>query len=79
MVWYHATEGLDFASLSGGGASEGISFMGVNLGGKIFFDPTLAHFLVPGLGVTLLGALCGLLPARYASRLDAAQAISGRS
>ncbi|MEE2780386.1 MAG: FtsX-like permease family protein [Myxococcota bacterium] len=79
MVWYHATEGLDFASLGGGSSSEGISFMGVNLGGKIFFDPTLMHFLGPGLGVTLLGALCGLLPARYASRLDAAQAISGRS
>ena len=79
MVWYHATEGLDFASLSGGSSSEGISFMGVNLGGKIFFDPTPAHFLIPGLGVTLLGALCGLWPARYASRLDAAQAISGRS
>ena len=61
------------------GSSEGISFMGVNMGGKIFFDPALVHFLLPGISITVLGAICGLLPARYASRLDAAQAIAGRS
>jgi ABC-type lipoprotein release transport system permease subunit len=79
MTWYHATEGLDLAAMSGDGSSEGISFMGVNMGGKIFFDPALIHFLVPGASITVLGAICGLLPARYASRLDAAQAIAGRS
>jgi len=75
-LWY-ARNGFDMAAF----ASSDVDFsvMGIAFTETIAFPWAWDDVLVPMLAVLAMAALCGLVPARYAVRLNAVSAVAGRS
>ena len=75
--FYHAIEGLEMAALAESGGD--ISFFGVSLAGRLYFEPTAEALLMPVAVFAVIGIVCGLWPALYGARLNAVAAIAGRN
>jgi ABC-type lipoprotein release transport system permease subunit len=74
-LWFR-THGLDLAALSSGGSFE---IFGVAFGDRIYFDWTAADVLTPTGLIIGISLLCGLWPAWWGMRLNAIQAVAGRT
>ena len=74
LVLYHQANGFVMATDSG----EGLQYMGVSFGDRLYFSLDLQHVIVPMVTIAIVGVLCGLWPAYTSGRLNITQAISGR-
>ena len=74
---YHSTAGLNIGAFAGSG--DGFSFMGVGFRERIFFDVTASALIQPVVIVLFVAVFCGIWPAVQSMRIDAVQAIAGRT
>lgn len=74
-LWFH-THGLDLAAISAGGSFE---VFGVAFDDRIFFEWTAGDVLIPTSMIVGISLLCGLWPAVWGMRLNAIQAVAGRT
>ncbi len=73
---YQAVHGFDLGSLS---EQDSFSMMGISFSEKIYCVVTPESVWQPLAAVTVVSVFCGLWPAFKSSRLNAPQAISGRT
>ncbi|MBN1944764.1 MAG: ABC transporter permease [Bradymonadales bacterium] len=73
---YYAHAGFDMGMFS---EQASYSFMGVSFSDRIYFVLSAGSVLLPLVSVTVVAILCGIWPAIKSARLNATQAIAGRS
>ncbi len=75
VTYYHATAGLDLSPFVEGDAT----WMGVSFAERIHFIMTWETVVYPVVGLVVVSTLCAIWPAISAIRLNARDAISGRT
>lgn len=74
--WHFASAGLDLDAMTGG---NGLEMMGISFGDRLYFPLSLVRTLEPVWLVSIMALVCGFVPAWTAARLNAVQAIAGRT
>jgi ABC-type antimicrobial peptide transport system permease subunit len=74
---YHATAGFDMSMFASG--AEEFSFMGLAFEGRMYFVVTARAVWLPIVWTVGVAVICGFWPAFSSGRLNATQAISGRT
>ncbi len=76
ISWYHTVYGLDLALFSD---RANFDIMGISFSNRLYFSVTLNAVFKPVIYILPVAFLCGIWPAWKAARLNAVEAISGRT
>lgn len=75
VTGYHSLYGLDLSPFLEGD----VTWMGVSFSERIFFVMSWSTIALPVVGLVVVASLCAMWPAISSSRIDAVDAISGRT
>lgn len=75
ISWYFVVYGLDMTLFADEG---GFTYMGIAFSERIHFVLTPGAVLQPMIGISIVAALCAVIPAISAARIVPKEALSGR-
>ncbi len=75
ITWYHSVYGIDFGAFLEGDAT----YMGVSFAERMHFAMDASTVLTPMIGLVVVTLICSIWPAIASIRLDARDAMTGRT